>query len=138
MIEQTLQTLISQALADLYTLSIAPNELTLQATRKDFEGSHTFVTFPFAKQVRKNPAEVGQQIGEYLQKNANLIARFNVVQGFLNLVLADSVWLQLFRQIQQAADYGSQPANGQKVMVEYSSPNTNKPLHLGHMRNNFL
>ncbi len=137
-IEQTLQTQISQALADLFSIQIDPQEIALQATRKDFEGSHTFVTFQVAKQVRKNPAEVGQLLGEQLVKNGTAVSRFNAVQGFLNLVLADRVWVELFQTIAANADYGFQPANGQKVMVEYSSPNTNKPLHLGHLRNNFL
>jgi arginyl-tRNA synthetase len=137
-IEQTLQTQISQALAELYSIQIPAQEITLQATRKDFEGSHTFVTFPIAKQLRKNPAEVGQQIGEYLVAAQGAVNRYNAVQGFLNLVLADAVWVNLFQQIAANDAYGFQPANGQKVMVEYSSPNTNKPLHLGHLRNNFL
>ncbi|MCU0353893.1 MAG: arginine--tRNA ligase, partial [Cytophagales bacterium] len=138
-IEQTLQTLIGQGLAELFSMPTPPEAVPLQATRKDFEGSHTFVTFPVAKQLRRNPAEVGQQIGEYLQQHdADVVARFNVVQGFLNLTLADTVWMRLFGDMAAAADYGTQPANGRRVMVEYSSPNTNKPLHLGHLRNNFL
>ncbi len=137
-IEQTLQTLISQALTDIFTLTVPAEDVLLQATRKDFEGSHTFVTFQVAKQVRKNPAEVATQLGEYLISHSKVVHRFNAVQGFLNLVLADAVWIQLFGDIRQQPDYGTQPANGQKVMVEYSSPNTNKPLHLGHLRNNFL
>ena len=138
-IEQTLQTLIGQALAELFSMPTPPEAVPLQATRKDFEGSHTFVTFPVAKQLRRNPAEVGQQIGAYLQQQAaDVVARFNVVQGFLNLTLADTVWMRLFADMAAASDYGTQPANGRRVMVEYSSPNTNKPLHLGHLRNNFL
>jgi len=137
-IEQTLQTLLSQALAELFAIEIPPTEIVLQPTRKDFEGSHTFVIFQIAKQLRRNPAEVGQQLGDYLQKNGTAISHFNVVQGFLNLVLADAAWLQVFNQIAATDHYGYHPANGQTVMVEYSSPNTNKPLHLGHLRNNFL
>ncbi|MDJ1494084.1 arginine--tRNA ligase [Cytophagaceae bacterium DM2B3-1] len=137
-LEQTLQTQISQALSELFSIQVPSEEVLLQATRKDFEGSHTFVTFQIAKQVRKSPVEVGQQLGDYLQQKGTAVSRFNVVQGFLNLVLSDAVWIELFKSIQANTSYGFQPANGQKVMVEYSSPNTNKPLHLGHLRNNFL
>ncbi|MDJ1499233.1 arginine--tRNA ligase [Xanthocytophaga agilis] len=137
-LEQTLQTQISQALSELFSIHVPSEEVLLQATRKDFEGSHTFVTFQIAKQVRKSPVEVGQQLGDYLQQKGTAVSRFNVVQGFLNLVLSDAVWIELFKSIQANTSYGFQPANGQKVMVEYSSPNTNKPLHLGHLRNNFL
>lgn len=136
--DQTLQTLISQAIADLFSLPIPAPEILLQATRKEFEGSHTFVTFAVAKQLRKNPAEVGQQIGAYLQEQSDAVSHFNAVQGFLNLTLSDTVWLRVFQAIAADDNYGFQPANGQTVMVEYSSPNTNKPLHLGHLRNNFL
>ncbi len=136
--EQTLQALISQAIGDLFSIDIPANEILLQATRKEFEGSHTFVTFAVAKQLRKNPVEVGQQIGAYLQGKSDVVSRFNAVQGFLNLTLSDAVWLRVFQAIAADANYGFQPANGRKVMVEYSSPNTNKPLHLGHLRNNFL
>ncbi|MDJ1483800.1 arginine--tRNA ligase [Cytophagaceae bacterium YF14B1] len=137
-LEQTLQTQISQALSELFSIQVPSEEVLLQATRKDFEGSHTFVTFQIAKQVRKSPVEVGQQLGDYLQQKGTAVSRFNVVQGFLNLVLSDAVWIELFKSIQANTSYGFQPANGHKVMVEYSSPNTNKPLHLGHLRNNFL
>ncbi len=137
-IELVLQRFISQGITELFGFHVAPPEISLQATRKDFEGSHTFVTFPYAKQTRKNPAQTAQLIGEYLLDKTGVVAKFNVVQGFLNLTLTDKVWLDLFREIEADQNYGQWPGNGQAVMVEYSSPNTNKPLHLGHLRNIFL
>src|SRR3712207_5501986 len=127
-INSVLQRIISQAFKELFGLDVPAAELALQATRKDFKGSHTFVTFPYAKQTRKNPADTARLIGEYLQSHTDIVARFNVVQGFLNLTLTDSVWLNAFRELESDTNYGQFPDNGQSVMVEDSSPNTNKPL----------
>ncbi|SDD97656.1 arginyl-tRNA synthetase [Dyadobacter soli] len=113
-------------------------EILLQPTKKEFEGFYTFVTFPLTKSARKAPAEIGQIIGDELVASSSLVAGFNVVQGFLNISLKDSTWLELFGKIASDENFGTLPSNGSSVMVEFSSPNTNKPLHLGHLRNNFL
>ncbi len=137
-IETVLQQSVSQALKELFGVELPASEVPLQPTRKEFEGSHTFVTFPYAKLTRKSPPETANLIGEYLRSSTHVVARFNVVQGFLNLTLTDEVWLDVFAALVADENYGYAPANGETVMVEYSSPNTNKPLHLGHLRNNFL
>lgn len=134
-IESQLSARISQALLDLYDQSM---EVTLQATRKDFTGAFTFVVFPLIKLLKKSPAELGQQIGAYLVANDEQVTGFNVVQGFLNIELADSVWIDTFNHLLQSEFNGQLSPKNESVMVEYSSPNTNKPLHLGHLRNNFL
>ncbi|GAB3197413.1 arginyl-tRNA synthetase [Pontibacter aydingkolensis] len=129
---------ISQALKALFDISVDASQIALQPTRKEFAGSFTFVTFPYTKQVGKNPEQIGQALGEYLKEDAKEIRDFNVVKGFLNLEVEDAEWLALFRDLMQNPDFGKAEASGRNVMVEYSSPNTNKPLHLGHLRNNFL
>lgn len=113
-------------------------EIILQPTKKEFEGFYTFVTFALTKAARKAPAEIGQIIGDELVASSSIVAGFNVVQGFLNISLKDSTWLDLFSKIASDETFGTLPSNGKSVMVEFSSPNTNKPLHLGHLRNNFL
>ena len=134
---------ISQALQSLYQYELAVEDIALQPTRKEFEGTYTFVTFPFARFSRKNPEETGIDIGAYLVDNIAVVSAFNVVKGFLNLSLSETSQVESFSAIFNAADV-SQSAiftpepTGRKVVVEYSSPNTNKPLHLGHLRNNFL
>lgn len=96
------------------------------------------MVFPFLKISQANPEATANQIGEYLKGNLSIVTGFNVVKGFLNIELNERVWVDLFQQLYSNPNFGQFPANGQKVMVEYSSPNTNKPLHLGHLRNNFL
>jgi arginyl-tRNA synthetase len=123
---------IKLAIHSLYSVQ---EEVLLQPTRKDFEGDYTFVCFTLVKTLKKSPAEIGTQIGQYLTENHKEIESFNVVQGFLNIKLKADVWLQALSQM---AFENIFPSNGEKVMVEFSSPNTNKPLHLGHLRNNFL
>ncbi|MEQ8925193.1 MAG: arginine--tRNA ligase [Fulvivirga sp.] len=137
-IETTLVQSISKAFSELFSASLSESEISLQPTRKEFEGSHTFVCFPYARLSKKNPEETGKAIGEYLKSNCNIVAGFNVVKGFLNIELSDATWLAVFKDIHGAENFGFFPSNGKEVMVEYSSPNTNKPLHLGHLRNNFL
>lgn len=137
-IETTLKEDISKAFQSLFQVELKAEEVSLQPTRKEFEGSHTFVCFPYARLSRKNPEETGKAIGAYLKEHSAMVADFNVVKGFLNIVLSDSTWLSVFASIYNADNYGTLPYNGTEVMVEYSSPNTNKPLHLGHLRNNFL
>lgn len=113
-------------------------EVQLQPTNTEFEGSHTLVCFPFTKFSGKSPEETARLVGEQLLLSTQLIERFNVVKGFLNLKIRDQVWVEWFNNIHHNSDFGSFQPNGKELMVEYSSPNTNKPLHLGHLRNNFL
>lgn len=115
-----------------------PDTLQLQPTNQEFEGTHTLVCFPLLKISRKNPEETARAIGGWLVENGKVVARFNVVKGFLNLVLHDRVWLGVLGEIVANPSFGRLPASGEEIMIEYSSPNTNKPLHLGHLRNNFL
>ncbi|PRY12659.1 arginyl-tRNA synthetase [Pontibacter ummariensis] len=129
---------ISQALQAVFGITVDAAQVALQPTRKEFAGSFTFVTFPYTKQVGKGPEQIGQALGEYLKEHAEEIRDFNVVKGFLNLEVEEQVWLRLFRNLMQDQSYGQGEPSGRNVMVEYSSPNTNKPLHLGHLRNNFL
>jgi arginyl-tRNA synthetase len=112
--------------------------LQIQPTNMEFEGSHTLVCFPLLKISKKSPEETGRLIGEHLVQHSGIVNKYNVVKGFLNLVIADAVWGQVFQSIYSDKNFGSLPSNGKEIMVEYSSPNTNKPLHLGHLRNNFL
>src|SRR5690554_4418905 len=135
--EQILQH-IRTAFEKLFDYSIHPSELTLQPTRKEFTGDYTFVLFPFSRITKISPEESAGQIGEYLKAHVDLVKDYNVVKGFLNISVKETYWLEVFKSIVQNETYGQLPPNGQKVMVEYSSPNTNKPLHLGHLRNNFL
>jgi arginyl-tRNA synthetase len=129
---------ISKAFKELFNTEVPHEQVQLQPTRKEFEGTYTFVTFPYGKISGKNPEETGRILGEYLTANMAEVAGYNVVKGFLNFVVADSLWMNIFNQLASEKEVGVLPANGQTVMVEYSSPNTNKPLHLGHLRNNFL
>ena len=140
-IEQLITQQVKSAVEKLYQLSVSDSDIQLQKTKPAFEGNLTVVIFPFVKAARKAPQQVAQEIGEAMistQEGKNLIDRFNAVQGFLNLVISNRCWINCLRQIASAPDYGKQPANGKLMMVEYSSPNTNKPLHLGHVRNNLL
>lgn len=129
---------IQLAFQNIFNHDLPLEQISLAPTKKEFEGSYTFVVFPFLKISQTTPENTGNLIGEYLKANVPAVQDFNVVKGFLNLVLNERVWLDLFQKIHTNSTIGQLPANGQKVMVEYSSPNTNKPLHLGHLRNNFL
>ena len=139
-----IEALISKAAGDavkaLYGLEANEKMLQLQKTRSEFEGNLTLVVFPFVKAARKSPEQTAQEIGEYLVANCDAISKFNVVKGFLNLSIADAAWLQLLAAVDADAHYGERLAQEESplVMIEYSSPNTNKPLHLGHVRNNLL
>jgi arginyl-tRNA synthetase len=135
-LEAILKADIQKAIQRNFDINI--EEITLQPTKKEFEGFYTFVTFPLTKSVRKSPVELGQIIGDDLKANSQVVENCNVVQGFLNISLKDTTWLSLFDDILTDDDFGQALANGQSVMVEFSSPNTNKPLHLGHLRNDFL
>ena len=138
LIELELKKEISSAFNALFDLNLEEDSFSLQPTRKEFEGTHTIVMFPYAKQTKKSPEASATLVGEYLKSNSEIIADFNVVKGFLNLVISDAKWKQVLADVLSASDFGQLPSNGEKVMVEFSSPNTNKPLHLGHLRNNFL
>jgi len=112
--------------------------IQLQPTNKEFEGSHTLVCFPLTKISRKGPEETARMVGDYLVQHSGFVSKYNVVKGFLNLSLNDKVWVEVLQTIFSNPTYGQLPGNGEEIMIEYSSPNTNKPLHLGHLRNNFL
>ncbi|OUD36069.1 arginine--tRNA ligase [Flavobacterium sp. FPG59] len=135
---QVLTPAIENAIKTLFDVTI--EKVEFQTTRKEFEGDITMVIFPLLKLVKSNPVELGNKIGNYLVENVAEVTRFNVVSGFLNIVIADQYYLNLFAGIKDNATYGfvTPSANDKAVMVEYSSPNTNKPLHLGHVRNNLL
>ena len=137
-IQETLKIAIQKGLQENYNVEI--DNVEFQATRKDFEGDITIVVFPFLKVIKTNPAQLASSLGDYLKANIPEIKDFNVVQGFLNLILSDSYFLHNFREIYSTSNFGHFPLlkNTRSVMVEYSSPNTNKPLHLGHIRNNLL
>ena len=138
-LEQQISLLAKEAVQALYGLEATDAQIQLQKTRPEFEGNITLVVFPFVKIARKAPQLVADEIGNWLLANGEgLIAKFNAVQGFLNLVINDSFWVKQLQVIDNDANYGRQPDRNQLMMVEYSSPNTNKPLHLGHVRNNLL
>lgn len=137
-IQSTIIQGIQLAFQNIYNHDLPLDQIALAPTRKEFQGTYTFVVFPFLKISQANPEATANQIGEYLKANIPNVTGFNVVKGFLNLEINEWVWVDLFQQIYSNQNFGQLPANGQKVMVEYSSPNTNKPLHLGHLRNNFL
>lgn len=127
-----------KAVKHLYQTDITPDAIALQETRKEFEGQVTIVTFPFTKFSHRSPEQTGTEIGEYLLGNLSEISGFNVIKGFLNISLRDAYWINQLNDKILPADFAVFEPNGKKVMVEYSSPNTNKPLHLGHVRNNLL
>lgn len=127
-----------KAVKELYGQEIAENVINLQETRKEFEGQVTIVVFPIVRFSKKTPEETANDIGSYLQQNVAEVEGFNVVKGFLNLVIAESYWIDLLNNTLLQPDFLAVKSRGEKVMVEYSSPNTNKPLHLGHVRNNLL
>ncbi len=137
-IEHLLREAISKAFKELFNHEPDPESLKIQPTRKEFPGTHTFVTFPFLRITRKGPEETGKMLGEYLREKSGILKSFNVVKGFLNLEINDKSWLRVFDTNYQYEPWEQIPAEDQKIMIEYSSPNTNKPLHLGHLRNNFL
>ncbi len=138
-IEQKIIEQITKALKKLFSLEINLEKITLQPTRKEFEGDFTLVVFPFVKAARKSPEETAKIIGEYLKDNVDEISAFNVIKGFLNLSLSAPTWLGFLAEASEQNNYGTfDVGNDNPVVIEYSSPNTNKPLHLGHIRNNLL
>lgn len=140
MIEQQLSAAIRSAIQTLYGVTIAPEQAVLQKTKKEFEGHLTLVVFPFLRISKKSPEQTAQEIGEYLLEHESSVASFNVIKGFLNLTVAGSNWIEMLNAMHGQETYGiTHPAEkAPLVMIEYSSPNTNKPLHLGHVRNNLL
>ncbi len=140
-IEQKITEAVIAAIKELYGQEVPQSMVQLGATKKEFEGQLTLVVFPFLKMSRKKPEDTAQEIGQYLVEHlSDVVARFNVIKGFLNLVVADTCWVSLLSEIQQDECWGLTPVTEASplVMIEYSSPNTNKPLHLGHVRNNLL
>ena len=137
-----IETVISQAAKEavkaLYGQDVPEKMVQLQKTRSEFEGNLTLVVFPFVKMARKSPEQTAQEIGQYLSDNCAAVEKFNVVKGFLNISVSSAAWLQLLGAIDSDERYGFKRADegAPLVMIEYSSPNTNKPLHLGHVRNN--
>lgn len=139
-IELTLQNSIISAIKNLYNADIEESQAQLQKTRKEFKGHFTLVTFPFLKISKKSPEQTAQEIGEWLKANCKEVNDFNVVKGFLNIEICSDCWINLLSEINADTNYGIREVTEQSplVMIEYSSPNTNKPLHLGHIRNNLL
>lgn len=138
-IVSVIQSAVSEQIKNLYQADIHPSSITVNETKPEFEGDYTVVLFALLKTLKKQPEALGNELGQQLvAENSRLFSGFNVIKGFLNLQVNDSWWLQFLQQQYHNADYGRQVRNGKRVMVEYSSPNTNKPLHLGHLRNNFL
>ncbi|EJX09206.1 arginine--tRNA ligase [gut metagenome] len=139
-IEDKLVVSVINGLKALYGQEVPEKMVQLQKTKKEFEGHLTLVVFPFLKLSKKGPEQTAQEIGEYLKANEPAVAAFNVIKGFLNLTIASATWIELLNEIQADEQYGLVKATEQSplVMIEYSSPNTNKPLHLGHVRNNLL
>ena len=138
-LDSLLRSVITQAVENISPVPLSVGKLDIQPTNQQFEGSHTLVCFQLAKIFKQSPEVTAGQIGEYLLlANSDIFRKFNVVKGFLNLVISDKVWVEVFSSIYSQKDFGTLPSDGKEIMVEYSSPNTNKPLHLGHLRNNFL
>ena len=139
-IENKLTAAVLEGIKQLYGQEVPEKMVQLQKTKKEFEGHLTLVVFPFLKMSKKGPEQTAQEIGEYLKNNEPAIADFNVIKGFLNLTIASGVWVELLNTINKDEKWGLKEAteNSPLVMIEYSSPNTNKPLHLGHVRNNLL
>ena len=139
-IEMMISRAAQEAVKALYGQEVPEKQVQLQKTRSEFEGNLTLVVFPFVKMARKSPEQTAQEIGDYLAKNCEAVEKFNVVKGFLNLSISSNAWLQLLSAIDSDEHFGTRQATADSplVMIEYSSPNTNKPLHLGHVRNNLL
>lgn len=136
--ETFIQTKAAEAIKSLYGADVEQGSLQVQVTRKEFEGDYTLVVFPLLKVSHSSPENTGNAIGGWLRENVSEIAGYNCVKGFLNISFSPLYWNELFTDILSAKDFGQLPSTGQNIMVEFSSPNTNKPLHLGHIRNNLL
>ncbi|MEA2041211.1 MAG: arginine--tRNA ligase [Bacteroidota bacterium] len=137
-IKQILIKKIIKAIREIYQKEADTSKIQIQATRKDFEGDYTLVVFPLLAASGKAPLETATEIGKYIKASTAEVSDFNVVTGFLNLTISEIYWQSIFEEIYSIKNFGFKPSTGKKIVIEYSSPNTNKPLHLGHMRNNFL
>lgn len=135
-IQQQLQAQLAKGLHELFSIEVT--EIVLQETKKEFEGAYTLVVFPYTKQAGKAPTAIATDLGNYLLANCSIVKAFQVVQGFLNISIQDSAWLSVLAEVASDKNPFQLASKGEKVLIEYSSPNTNKPLHLGHLRNNFL
>lgn len=139
MIQEIIKHQIAAALKHLYQIEVLDNQIVIENTKPEFEGDYTYVVFSILKQSKKGPEQTAQEIGEYLKTNFNQLASFNVIKGFLNMSISNQFWFEFLNNTYNNKDFGFTFAHsGQKILVEYSSPNTNKPLHLGHIRNNLL
>jgi arginyl-tRNA synthetase len=139
MIQEIIKHQIAAALKHLYQIEVIDNQIVVENTKPEFEGDFTYVVFSILKQSKKGPEQTAQEIGEYLKTNFSQLASFNVIKGFLNLSINNQFWFEFLNNAYNNKDFGFTFAHsGQKILVEYSSPNTNKPLHLGHIRNNLL
>ena len=136
-IQEILTAKVIEGIKSLYDQSISPNQITFQKTKQEFEGDITLLVFPLTKVSKKSPEETANAIGSYLKEKVSEVKSFNIVKGFLNLVIADSYWIN-YLVVPSTSTFNPQPSVSETVMVEFSSPNTNKPLHLGHIRNNLL
>ncbi len=138
MLEQVLRQLFIKSFKTLYGQEPPVQQVSFQKTRPEFEGDMTIVVFPFGRLAGRNPEQLANEMGAEMIKESDMIAKFNVVKGFLNLLISDKFWMDFFKANHENRDFGRKPASGKNVVIEYSSPNTNKPLHLGHIRNNLL
>ncbi len=138
MLEQVLRELFIKSFKALYGQEPPVQQVNFQKTRPEFEGDMTIVVFPFVKLAGRNPEQLANEMGAEMIKESDMIARFNVVKGFLNLLISDKFWMDFFKANHENREFGRKPVSGKPVVIEYSSPNTNKPLHLGHIRNNLL
>ena len=128
----------AKALKALFDADVKPEDVSINGTRKEFEGDATVLVFPFVRVAKKKPEETGEMIGAYLLENVNEVTAFNVVKGFLNLSISNTYWLDFFKKENGNSSYGELSSTGKKILLEYCGPNTNKPLHLGHIRNMLL
>ena len=138
MLEEVLRQLFIKSFKTLYGQEPPVQQVNFQKTRPEFEGDMTIVVFPFVKLAGRNPEQLANEMGAEMIKESEMIAKFNVVKGFLNLLISDKFWMDFFKENHENRDFGRKPVSGKNVVIEYSSPNTNKPLHLGHIRNNLL
>ncbi|HRT34293.1 MAG TPA: arginine--tRNA ligase [Bacteroidales bacterium] len=136
--EELIKEKVNKAISELYGVNAGKDIIQIQATRKEFEGDLTAVIFPLVKYSKKTPEITGEEVGSYIKEHSSEIASFNVVKGFLNIKLSGRYWYNIFKEIYGNEDFGQAKPTGKNIMVEFSSPNTNKPLHLGHIRNNLL
>ncbi len=138
MLEEVLRQLFIKSFTTLYGQEPPVQQVNFQKTRPEFEGDMTIVVFPFVKLAGRNPEQLANEMGAEMIKESDMIAKFNVVKGFLNLLISDKFWMDFFKANHENREFGRKPVSGKNVVIEYSSPNTNKPLHLGHIRNNLL